>query len=204
MSDEVEIIKKSIQQRADVAIERMQFFLSDRYNYIMTLEADPFNTGSIWFVKMRRDSNYLILNILTDCNRVTAEQIMRRVSMLMLVTRHSILASDTEEFEYSTADFEKMKDFESFFRSDDIMVSFEFRAEKKTYAVICSSGDQNIDFIEVGGISERGISVFSKQLGLILAGLGKRFSTDDGTFGNRYGVIDFCPTQTKTEDETTA
>lgn len=188
-------IKKGIQERADIAIERVQSFLDRRYRYTMSLEADPFGTNRIWFVKIRRESTYLMLSVIADANRVAAEQIMRHMAMMLLVMGFSVQPSSTNEFEFSREDFDQMREMEGFFLRSEFSISHTYDSKERLYSICLDNGEKRLQLLEVGGISERGISVLCKQIALILGGLGKHFVTADGTVGNKYGVVEFCPSE---------
>lgn len=195
-----ECIKKSVQERADISIERIQSFMDKKYQYTMSLETDPFGTGRIWFIKMRKDSSCLILAVVTDANSISARQVMKNLSMMLLVMGFSVRPSSDTEFEFTREDFSIMKELEVFFTKSDFDVSYSFDSKEKLYSIFINNGENRATLIEVGGISERGISVLCKQIALILGGLGKHFSTSDGTIGNRYGIVEFCPTETAPEE----
>jgi hypothetical protein len=201
MSDEsMDLIKKSIQDRADIAIERIQSFLDKDHCYTLSLEPDLFGTGRIWFVKARKESSYLILAVITDANRIAAEEIMRCLAMMLLVTGHSVQNLAANEFEFHKDDISQMKELEKFFLRMSFNISYAFNPQEKLYSILINNEEKQITLLEVGGISERGISVVCKQIALILGGLGKHFSTQDGTIGNRYGLVEFCPQKTEPEE----
>lgn len=191
-TDHLEEIKKSVQERIDAAIERIQSFLDKKHTYAASLEPDPFKTGKIWFLKLKRDTSCIVLASITESNKISAEHICKRITMMLLVMGFNIRSNNGGDLDFSNYEFQKMKDWQSFFEENDIRIHYS-SIENKEFTIHFSGKKKSIDFITIGGITQKGVSVLCKQIAIILGGLGKNFSTSDNTVGNRYGIVEICP-----------
>ena len=191
--DDTDIIRDSVQKRVNIAIERIQFFLDKKQQYVISVEPDSCGTERIWFIRLSRQYSSIILCSAVDANRIGAEQIARGLAMILLVMGLSVQLSVSEEFEFTPEENKLMKRMEGLFLATDINLACESNREERLHSVVCEGSGGKIVLIETGGISEHGMSIICKQTAMILAGLGKHFSTPDGTIGNRYGIVEFCP-----------
>jgi len=188
-----EEIIKSLQEKADIAISRVHYFLEKKNKYVLSLESDLFQTGRMWFIRLGKESSWLTIASIFDANRPAAEQIRKNLSMMFLVMGFSVQQSKEHEFEYDEKDMDLMRRLEKFFTKSNIHITYETNGVTNISHIICENGEEKVNLIEVGGVPEKSISILSKQITLILGGLGKHFSTKDGTIGNKYGVVEFCP-----------
>jgi len=195
-----EQIKNRIREQIDKCISDLSDFLSEKETYIISCNGDPLKTDKVWFIELREKNmtSKFVISCVIDSGEEVARYILHRYVLLLQSFGYSIVDEVGEEFDFSEKDIDTMIEFSEFFKNNS-SVTIENDYDNDCFNIICSNKNDGTVFASVKDISARGSWVITKQLVIMMAGLGKFVKTSDNTIGNKYGIVEFIPNNEKNQ-----